>query len=82
MLNHLTTLQEYAQIHRGEHPEWSGDDFSNGESFLLQVLGNTPGLAKEIAYDIECNLEAYSEEIGLPQVTLERAQRLLRGIWP
>lgn len=81
MLDHLTVMQEFAQIRRGEHPAWSGDRINNSEFFLRQIRRDMPEQAKEMAYDIECNLEAYSEETGLPHRTLEQAQRYLYGQW-
>lgn len=79
MLDHLTIMQEFAQIRRGEHPAWCGDRINNSEFFLRQIRRDMPEEAKAIAYDIERNLDAYSEETGLPQRTLEQAQRFLCG---
>lgn len=81
MIDYLTIMQEFAQIRRGEHPAWSGDRINNSEFFLRQIRSDMPEQAKAMAYDIECNLEAYSEETGLPPRTLEQAKRFLYGIW-
>jgi len=81
MLDHLTIMQEFAQIRRGEHAAWTGDRINNGECFLRQIRRDMPEEATAIAYDIECNLDAYSEETGLPHRTLEVAQRYLYGMW-
>lgn len=81
MLDHLSIMREFAQIRRGEHPAWSGDRINNSEFFLRQIRLDMPEEAKAIACDIECNLDDYSEETGLPQRTLEQAQRFLCGIW-
>lgn len=81
MLDHLTTMREFAQIRRGEHPAWRGDRIANSEEFLRRIRHDMPEDAKTLAFDIECNQNDYAEETGLPHRTLEQAQRYLYGIW-
>lgn len=79
-LNHLDTVKEFAQIVRGEHTGWSGDRRRNGGHFLYIIAKDMPEQAKELAWDIECNLADYIEETGLPERTLVQAQRVLYGL--
>lgn len=79
MLKNIDTVNEFAKIVRGEHAEWRGDRRYNGGFFLYTMRKNSPEKAKDIAFDIECNLDAYIEETGLPERTLEQAQRVLYG---
>ena len=81
MLNYLTVMQEFAQIRQGVHPAWRGDRIYNSEFFLRQIRNDMPEEARSMAVDLECNLDAYSEETGLPHRTLEQAQRYLSGGW-
>lgn len=80
-MDNLKIMQEFAQIRRGEHPSWQGDRINNSEWFLRRIRTDMPEEAKALAFDIECNLNDYSEETGLPHRTLEQAQRFLYGIW-
>lgn len=80
-LNHLDTVKEFASIVRGEHPAWSGDRRENGGCFLRTIRNDMPDQAKDLAFDIECNLEDYITETGLPERTLIQAQKVLYGQW-
>lgn len=79
-LDHLNTVKEFAQIVRGEHAGWSGDRRSNGGFFLYSIRKDMPEQAKDLAYDIECNMTDYMNETGLPERTLVQAQRVLYGM--
>lgn len=80
-INHLDTINEFAAIVRGEHPGWTGDRRENGGAFLRIIRNDMPEAAKELAFDIECNLNDYVAETGLPERTLIQAQKVLFGLW-
>jgi hypothetical protein len=80
-INHLDVMQEFATIIRGEHPGWSGDKRENAGFFLRTLRNDMPEQAKALAFDVECNLNDFSELTGLPHRTLEQAQRVLYGQW-
>ncbi len=80
-VNHADFMIEFAQIIRGEHPNWSGDKRENAGFFLRMLRNDMPEQAKAIAFDVECNLDDYSGLTGLPHRTLEQAQRVLYGQW-
>lgn len=79
--SHLSIVQEFASIIRGENPAWSGDRRENAGFYLRQINRDMPEYAKAIAYDIECNLNDYIEQTGLPERTLIQAQKVLYGLW-
>lgn len=80
-MDNLSTIKEFASIVRGEHPAWSGDRRENGGCFLRTIRNDMPEQAKDLAFDIECNLADYVEETGLPERTLIQAQKVLFGLW-
>lgn len=80
-MDNLNTIKEFASIVRGEHPAWSGDRRENGGFFLRTIRNDMPEQAKDLAFDIECNLADYVEETGLPERTLIQAQKVLYGLW-
>jgi len=80
-VDNLSTIKEFASIVRGEHPAWSGDRRENGGCFLRTIRNDMPEQAKDLAFDIECNLADYVEETGLPERTLIQAQKVLFGLW-
>jgi hypothetical protein len=80
-INHLDTVNEFASIIRGEHPAYRGDRRENAGFFLRQIRNDMPEQAKQLAFDIECNLNDYIKATGLPERTLVQAQKVLYGIW-
>ena len=79
-MDHLIIMKEFAQIIRGEHHAYRGDRRYNGGFFLRTIQNDMPEEAKSIAFDIECNLNSYMDETGLPERTLIQAQRVLYGM--
>lgn len=81
VIYHLPVMQEFAQIIRGEHSDWNGDRRLNASVFLRAFRDKMVDQAEDLAHDIQCNLDDYSLETGLPQRTLEQATRILLGVW-
>lgn len=64
---HLDILRTYASIRRGERPGWEGDRVLNAEFYVRREsgrLGDAAALA--LAADLEENVTAYSDEVGVP----------------
>ena len=79
-MDHLNTINEFTKIVRGEHQGWSGDRRENGGFFLRTIRNDMPEAARDLAFDIECNLNDYIRLTGLPERTLVQAQRVLYGM--
>lgn len=71
-LDHLATVQEFADIRRGDHPAWKGDRIANGEAFAFRIgydfpLEETFVLVQSL-HDAETE---YSKLTGLPPRSLQ-----------
>ena len=72
-------MVEFAKIMRGEHLDYKGDRRYNGGFFLYSLVKADAVKAKDIAWDIECNIDLYMILTNLPERTLVQAQRVLYG---
>lgn len=61
----LKTVEELAQIIRGEHPAWRGDRIENSEMFLRTIKRDFPDEVGSLVEDIERNAADLSELIGI-----------------
>lgn len=73
----VESLKEFASVIRGEHKDWRGDKRANAEQFLLNIRRSTPLAACTFGHDIEENIQAFSDETGLPFRTLHQAANVL-----
>ena len=70
MLDHLTVINEYASIRRGEHPAWDGDRIANSDYFAWTVGRDFPEDAMSLIQSVKDATNEYSRLTGLPERSL------------